>query len=105
VLGKAPENPFERAVYNSVIQLGEYDCTLGECDANWAWNHVENMCNITVNNLNFLANNASMRKRTLLVRYEDLASDPLGYAKKIYQFTGLKFYGQDFQIQIKLSKL
>ena len=98
MLWKAPENPFERAVYNSVMQLGEYD-------ANWAWNHVENMCNITVNNLNFLANNATMRKRTLLVRYEDLASDPLGYAKKIYQFTGLKFYGQGFQIQIKLSKL
>ena len=46
-----------------------------------------------------------MRKQTLLVRYEDLASDPQGYAKKIYQFTGLKFYGQDFEIQIKLSKL
>ena len=101
VLGKIPENPFERAVYNSVMQLGAYR----GYTSSWARYHVKNMCNITVHNLNFLANNATMRKQTLLVRYEDLASDPQGYAKKIYQFTGLKFYGQDFEIQIKLSKL
>ena len=62
VLGKIPENPFERAVYNSVMQLGAYR----GYTSSWARYHVKNMCNITVHNLNFLANNATMRKQTLL---------------------------------------
>ena len=62
MLGKIPENPFERAVYNSVMQLGAYR----GYTSSWARYHVKNMCNITVHNLNFLANNATMRKQTLL---------------------------------------
>ena len=57
------------------------------------WDRVKDICNITVANLDFLASNAKMRKHTLLVRYEDMALDPQGYAKKVYDFTGLKFYG------------
>ena len=60
------------------------------------WDRVNDICNRTVANLDFLASNTEMRKRTLLIRYEDMALDPQAYAKKVYEFTGLKFYGEGF---------
>ena len=92
VLKKTAKIPFKRGVYNSMIQLnearlyGNYDKVV--------WDRVKDTCNRTVANLDFLASNAKMRKHTLLVRYEDMALDPQGYAKKVYEFTGLEFYGE-----------
>ena len=61
---------------------------------NVVWNRVTETCNRTVANLDFLAENPAMRNHTMLIRYEDMALDPQGYAKKVFEFTGLKFYGE-----------
>ena len=50
------------------------------------------VCNHTLNNLIFLENNSEMAKRTLVVRYEDMAASPFEYAQQILKHAEMDFH-------------
>ena len=50
------------------------------------------VCNYTMTNLIFLKNNSEMAKRTLVVRYEDMAASPFEYAQEILEHAELDFH-------------
>jgi len=50
------------------------------------------VCNNTMNNLIFLKNNSEMAKRTLVVRYEDMAASPFEYAQEILKHAEMDFH-------------
>ena len=50
------------------------------------------VCNYTMNNLIFLKNNSEMAKRTLVVRYEDMAASPFEYAQEILKHAQMDFH-------------
>ena len=52
---------------------------------------VKSLCEITSENMKFLNHNEEMRKRTYVVRYEDIAVKPFEYAKEILDFAGLDY--------------
>ena len=50
------------------------------------------VCNYTMTNLIFLKNNSEMAKRTLVVRYEDMAASPFEYAQEILKHAEMDFH-------------
>ena len=50
------------------------------------------VCNHTMENLIFLKNNFEMAKRTLVVRYEDMAASPFEYAREILKHAEMDFH-------------
>lgn len=52
---------------------------------------MKHICRITSENINYLESNNEMKKRTFIVRYEDIAIKPFEYAKRIFNFTGMNF--------------
>ena len=52
------------------------------------------VCKHTLNNIIFLKNHPEIAKRTLVVRYEDIAASPLDYAKKILDHAEMEFHSE-----------
>ena len=52
---------------------------------------VKRLCEITSENIKYLQTNEEMKKRTYVVRYEDIAVKPFEYAKEILDFTGMNY--------------
>ena len=50
------------------------------------------VCKHTMGNINLLKNNPEMAKRTLVVRYEDIAAAPFEYTKKILGHAEMDFH-------------
>ena len=52
---------------------------------------VKEICKMASKNIKYLQTNEEMRRRTFVVRYEDIAVKPFEYAKQILGFAGLNY--------------
>ena len=52
---------------------------------------VKEICKMASKNIKYLQTNEEMRRRTFVVRYEDIAIKPFEYAKQILDFAGLNY--------------
>ena len=52
------------------------------------------VCKHTLNNIIFLKNHPEIAKRTLVVRYEDIAASPFDYARKILDHAEMEFHSE-----------
>ena len=85
----------ERGIYNSMLGVPLRD--LGEnikssADArSLVLKQIKRVCEITSENIKYLQTNVRMKRRTYVVRYEDIAVKPFEYAKEILEFAGLDY--------------
>ena len=50
-----------------------------------------NECKRYANNFYTLESNLEIQRKTMVIRYEDLALNPMKYSKKVYEFLGVNF--------------
>ena len=79
----------KRGIYNSMLGVPQIQAS---ADAkSYVLGKVKRLCEITSENIKYLQTNEEMKKRTYVVRYEDIAVKPFEYAKEILDFAGLDY--------------
>ena len=79
----------ERGIYNSMLGVPQIQAS---ADAkSFVLEKVKRLCEITSENIKYVQKNEEMKKRTFVVRYEDIAVKPFEYAKEILDFAGLDY--------------
>ena len=48
-------------------------------------------CKRYANNFYIFESNLEIQRKTMVIRYEDLALNPMKYSRKVYKFLGVKF--------------
>ena len=79
----------KRGIYNSQIRVPGFQSNPKL--RTFVLERVKEICQTTSVNMKFLQLNEEMRRRTFVVRYEDIAIKPFEYAKRILEFTGLDY--------------
>ena len=79
----------KRGIYNSMIGVPSLRANLNARKN--VLEKVKEVCRITSANMKYLQTNEEMRRRTFVVRYEDIAVKPFQYAKQILNFAGLNY--------------
>ena len=79
----------ERGIYNSMLGVPNIKSS---ADAkSFVLEKIKFLCEITSNNIKYLQTNIRMKRKTYVVRYEDIAVKPFEYAKEILDFAGLNY--------------
>ena len=79
----------ERGIYNSM--LGVPSIKSFADPKSFVLEKIKLVCKITSDNIKYLQTNIRMKRRTYVVRYEDIAVKPFEYAKEILDFAGLDY--------------
>ena len=79
----------KRGIYNSMLGVPQIQASADP--KSFVLEKVKRLCEITSENIKYVQKNEEMKKRTYVVRYEDIAVKPFEYAKEILDFAGLDY--------------